>query len=55
MDIGVKQGGLVHISQIADKFISNPADVLSLNQPVTVKVLDIDIQRGRINLTMKGL
>ncbi|MFT6338022.1 MAG: hypothetical protein ACI86M_003785 [Saprospiraceae bacterium] len=55
VDIGVKQGGLVHISQIADKFISNPADVLSLNQQVTVKVLEIDIQRGRINLTMKGL
>ncbi len=55
VDIGVKQGGLVHISQIADKFISNPADVLSLHQQVTVKVLDIDIQRGRINLTMKGL
>ena len=55
VDIGVKQGGLVHISQIADKFISNPADILSLNQQVTVKVLDVDIQRGRINLTMKGL
>jgi uncharacterized protein len=55
VDIGVKQGGLVHISQIADKFISNPADVLSLNQQVTVKVLDVDIQRGRINLTMKGM
>lgn len=55
VDIGVKQGSLVHISQIADKFISNPADVLSLNQQVTVKVLDVDVQRGRINLTMKGL
>jgi len=55
VDIGVKQGGLVHISQIADRFISSPADVLSLQQQVTVKVLDIDIQRGRINLTMKGL
>lgn len=55
VDIGVKQGGLVHISQIADKFISNPADVLSLNQQVTVKVLEVDIQRGRINLTMKGM
>jgi len=55
IDIGIKQGGLVHISQIADKFVSNPADVLSLNQQVTVKVLDIDTQRGRVSLTMKNL
>jgi len=55
VDIGIKQGGLVHISQIADRFISNPADVLSLNQHVTVKVLEVDIHRGRINLTMKGI
>lgn len=53
VDIGVKQGGLVHISQLANKFVSNPADVVSLQQQVTVKVLDIDIKRGRINLTMK--
>jgi len=55
VDIGIKQGGLVHISQIADKFVSNPADVLSLNQQVTVKVLEIDTQRGRVSLTMKNL
>ena len=55
IDIGIKQGGLVHISQIANKFVSNPADVLNLQQKVTVKVLDIDIQRGRINLSMKDV
>ncbi|MEM9546355.1 MAG: Tex family protein [Bacteroidota bacterium] len=55
VDIGVKQGGLVHISQIANKYISNPADVLDLQQRVTVKVLDVDIQRGRINLSMKDV
>ncbi len=55
VDIGIKQGGLVHISQIANKFISNPADVLNLQEKVTVKVLNVDIQRGRINLSMKDV
>lgn len=55
IDIGIKQGGLVHISQIANKFVSNPADVINLQQKVTVKVLNIDIQRGRINLSMKDV
>jgi uncharacterized protein len=53
VDIGTKHDGLVHISQIANRFISNPADVLSLNQKVNVKVLDVDYERGRINLSMK--
>lgn len=55
IDIGIKQGGLVHISQIANKYISNPADVLNLQQKVTVKVMDIDPLRGRINLSMKDV
>ena len=55
VDIGVKQGGLVHISQISNTFIKNPADILTLQQKVTVKVMDVDIQRGRINLSMKDL
>ena len=53
VDIGIKQGGLVHISQIADQFIKNPADHIQLNQEVKVKVLAIDISRGRVTLTMK--
>jgi uncharacterized protein len=53
VDVGVKQDGLVHISQIADKYISDPADALKLNQKVTVKVMEVDIPRKRINLTMK--
>jgi uncharacterized protein len=53
VDIGVKQDGLVHISQLADKFVKNPADVVSLQQEVMVRVLDVDIQRKRINLSMK--
>jgi protein Tex len=55
VDIGVKQDGLVHISQMADRFISNPADVVRLHQHVRVKVLEIDISRKRIQLTMKDL
>ena len=53
VDIGIKQDGLVHISQIADKYIKDPADVLKLNQRVQVKVLEIDRERKRIHLSIK--
>jgi len=53
VDIGVHQDGLVHISQLANKFVSNPNDVVKLNQKVMVKVLTIDTERNRISLTMK--
>lgn len=53
VDIGVHQDGLVHISQLADKYVSNPADVVRLHQHVTVKVLDVDTRRKRISLTMR--
>ncbi len=52
VDIGVKQSGLVHISNLSDQFVSNPADIVKLNQQVEVKVLDVDIQRNRIQLSM---
>lgn len=55
VDVGVKQDGLVHISQLADRFISNPNDVVSLNQTVKVKVLEVDVARKRIQLSMKDL
>ncbi len=55
VDIGVKQDGLVHISQLADKFVSNPMEVVKLHQHVTVKVTEVDIPRKRIQLTMKGI
>lgn len=55
VDIGVHQDGLVHISQLADRFVSNPADVVALNQHVQVKVTSVDIDRKRIQLSMKGL
>lgn len=55
VDIGIKQDGLIHISQLADRFISNPSDVVKLHQHLNVKVLEIDLKRGRIQLTLKGL
>lgn len=53
VNIGVKQDGMVHISQISEKYISSPAEVLSLRQEVMVRVLDVDVSRNRINLSMK--
>lgn len=53
VDIGIKAGGMVHISQLANKFVKNPADVVSLQQEVMVKVMDVDIARGRVQLSMK--
>ncbi|HAP69411.1 MAG TPA: RNA-binding transcriptional accessory protein [Flavobacteriales bacterium] len=55
VDVGVKQDGLVHISQLADRFIKEPTDVVSVNQHVKVKVLEVDAARKRIALSMKGL
>ncbi|MCF6241742.1 MAG: RNA-binding transcriptional accessory protein [Bacteroidales bacterium] len=53
VDVGVKQDGLVHISELKNEFVSNPADVVSLNQQVKVKVISVDIPRKRIQLSMK--
>ncbi len=53
VDLGIKEAGLIHISQIVDRFISDPAEVLSINQAVDVKVVSIDIERKRIGLTLK--
>jgi protein Tex len=54
VDIGVHQDGLVHISELSDKFVKNPADVVRVNQKVTVTVLTIDPERKRISLSMKS-
>ena len=54
VDLGVHQDGLVHISQLADRFVKDPNEVVKLNQKVMVEVLEIDIERKRIQLTMKG-
>ena len=55
VDVGIKQSGLVHISQLCDHYISSPLDVVKLHQHVKVKVLEVDNVRGRVSLTMKGL
>ena len=55
VDIGVKESGLVHISQLCEKFVSSPNDVVSIHQHVKVKVLDVDLSRRRISLTMKNV
>lgn len=55
VDIGIKENGLVHISQLSDQFISDPTSVVSIHQHVRIKVLSIDRERKRIQLTMKGM
>ena len=55
VNIGVHQDGLVHISQLADKFVSSPNDVVKLGQQVLVRVVEVDLKRRRISLSMRGL
>lgn len=55
VDIGIKENGLVHLSQLAERFISDPNEVVSIHQHIRVKVLCIDMDRKRIQLTMKGV
>ena len=54
MDIGVHEDGLVHISQLADRFVKNPFDVVKVNDVVKVRVLEVDLKRGRISLSMRS-
>jgi uncharacterized protein len=53
VDIGVHQDGLVHISQLADRFVKDPSDVVSVRQKVEVRVLEVDLDRKRIALSMR--
>ncbi|MBF6628613.1 MAG: RNA-binding transcriptional accessory protein [Proteiniphilum sp.] len=53
VDVGIKENGLVHISQLADRFVSNPTEVVSLHQHVNVRVVSVDLERKRIQLSMK--
>lgn len=55
VDVGVKQDGLVHISQLADRFVKDPTEVVSVHQHVRVKVMEVDAARKRIAFSMKGL
>lgn len=54
VDIGVHQDGLVHLSEITDRYIRHPSDVLEVGQTVTVWVKDVDVKKNRIGLTMKN-
>ena len=54
VDIGVKYDGLVHISEMSDKFIKNPSDIVSVGDIVKVKVIKIDMERKKVGLSMKG-
>lgn len=55
VDVGVHTDGLVHVSQMADRYIKDPMEVVSLHEHVTVKVLEVDLRRKRLSLTMKGI
>lgn len=55
VDVGIKENGLVHISELADRFISDPTEIVSLHQYVQVKVMTVDVNRKRVGLSMKGL
>ncbi len=55
VDVGVHTKGLVHISELADHFVKDPAEEVQLHQHVTVRVIGIDLQRGRMQLSMKGM
>lgn len=55
VDLGLKENGLIHISQLSDSFISSPSEVVRVGQTVKVRVMDVDTTRGRITLTLKGV
>jgi len=55
VNIGIKENGLVHLSQLADRYVADPNEVVHLHQHVRVKVLSIDAERKRLSLTMAGV
>ena len=55
VDIGVHQDGLVHISELSDRFVRHPSEVLSVGDQVKVRVLGVDLKKKRISLSMKGV
>ncbi|HOQ58830.1 MAG TPA: S1 RNA-binding domain-containing protein, partial [Bacteroidales bacterium] len=54
VDIGIKENGLLHLSQMADRFVAHPTEVLSLHQHIKVKILSLDPERRRIQLSLKN-
>ncbi|MBQ1185260.1 MAG: S1 RNA-binding domain-containing protein, partial [Muribaculaceae bacterium] len=55
VDLGIKTKGLIHLSQMADRYIKDPNEVVSVGQNLTVKVIGVDHERSRISLSLKGL
>lgn len=55
VDVGVKHDGLVHISELSDKFVKNPSEIVSIGDIVKVKVIDIDFEKQKVKLSMKGI
>ncbi len=55
VDIGLKSDGLVHVSQMADRFVSNPNDIVSVGDHIKVRVTQIDLKTGKIQLSMKNI
>jgi len=55
VDIGVKQDGLVHVSELADRFVKDPLAVVAVGQVVQVRVVNVDARRGRIQLSMRDI
>jgi uncharacterized protein len=55
VDIGIKNDGLVHISEMSEGYVKNPMDVVSVGDVIKVRVLSVDVKRGRVSLSMKGV
>ena len=55
VDIGIHEHGLIHVSQMADKYVSDPAKVLKVHQQLEARVIQVDLDRKRIGLSLKGL
>ena len=55
VDLGIKESGLIHISEMADRFISDPNEIVKLHEHIKVRIKEVDIARKRIQLSLKGV
>ena len=55
VDIGIHRSALIHVSQVADHRVNSPADVLRINQQLYARVISVDVERGRIGMSLRGL
>ncbi|MBT6997788.1 MAG: S1 RNA-binding domain-containing protein, partial [Prolixibacteraceae bacterium] len=55
VDVGIKESGLIHVSEMADRFISDPNEIVKLHEHVKVRIKELDIPRKRIQLSLKGI